>query len=156
MVSNKRIAHQFAKDIINDLFIPYIKMKDAIRQNFMIDVSLGQCKRAKQRALCDHEGWNVEDTKWLGVITAMGKDANNQMYPIAWAVVRVENTDNWCWFLALLHDDLKLQQGTGLTLISDGHKGLHEAVRDWMPNAEHRKCTRHIYANSKEVQWSQL
>ncbi|GJX10242.1 hypothetical protein Tco_0460919 [Tanacetum coccineum] len=29
----------------------------------------------------------------------MGRDANNQMYPIAWAVVRVENADNWGWFM---------------------------------------------------------
>ncbi|GJX83043.1 splicing factor [Tanacetum coccineum] len=58
------------------------------------------------------------------LLIAMGRDANNQMYPIAWAVVRVENLENWGWFLALLHDDLKLQQGTGLTLISDGHKKL--------------------------------
>ncbi|GJY52070.1 hypothetical protein Tco_0442917 [Tanacetum coccineum] len=34
-----------------------------------------------------------------------------KMYPIAWAVVKVENNENWCWFLALLHDDLNLQQG---------------------------------------------
>ncbi|GKE87174.1 pentatricopeptide repeat-containing protein [Tanacetum coccineum] len=39
---------------------------------------------------------------------------------------------------------------SGLTLISDGHKGLHDAVRDWLPNSEHRKCTRHIYANFKK------
>ncbi|GJW36503.1 retrovirus-related pol polyprotein from transposon TNT 1-94 [Tanacetum coccineum] len=52
--------------------------------------------------------------------------------------------------MALLHDDLKLQQGTGLTLISDGHKGLHDAVRDWLPNSEHMKCTIHIYANFKK------
>ncbi|GJZ84570.1 pentatricopeptide repeat-containing protein [Tanacetum coccineum] len=52
--------------------------------------------------------------------------------------------------MALLHDDLKLQQDTRLTLISDGHKGLHDAVRDWLPNSEHRKCTRHIYANFKK------
>ncbi|GKE26601.1 pentatricopeptide repeat-containing protein [Tanacetum coccineum] len=52
--------------------------------------------------------------------------------------------------MALLHDDLKLQQDTRLTLISDGHKGLHDAVRDWLPNSEHKKCTRHIYANFKK------
>ena len=56
------------------------------------------------------------------LLTAMGRDANNQMYPIAWAVVRVENYMNWTWFLSLLHDDLNLQLGTGLTLISDSHK----------------------------------
>ncbi|GJS17730.1 hypothetical protein Tco_0412202 [Tanacetum coccineum] len=215
LVTYKWIAHQFAKEIINDPFMPYIKLKDAIRQKFMIDVSIGQCKRAKQSSLYDHEGGliehygrlcdyrqallnsnpgstcrlYVEETGcgksyfkrfyicfkgmkdgWLEgcrrvigldgcflkhtcrgeLLTAMGRDANNQMYPIAWAVVRVENSENWGWFLALLHDDLKLQQGTGLTLISDGHKGLHDAVRDWLPNSEHRKCTRHIYANFKK------
>ncbi|GKD25624.1 putative integrase, partial [Tanacetum coccineum] len=29
------------------------------------------------------------------LLTAMGRDGNNQMFPIAWAVVNVENTDNW-------------------------------------------------------------
>ncbi|GJU24950.1 pentatricopeptide repeat-containing protein [Tanacetum coccineum] len=72
------------------------------------------------------------------------------MYLIAWAIVRVKNIDNWCWFLALLHDDLNLQQGICLTLIFDGHKGLHDVVRDLLPNAEYMKCTRHVYANFKK------
>nr|GEW66620.1 zinc finger, PMZ-type [Tanacetum cinerariifolium] len=29
------------------------------------------------------------------LLTAMGRDANNQMFPIAWAVVSVENKNNW-------------------------------------------------------------
>ncbi|GJS46749.1 hypothetical protein Tco_0596870 [Tanacetum coccineum] len=49
----------------------------------------------------------LNDIHWE-LLTAMGRDANNQMYPIAWAVVRVENADNWGWFLHLLHDDLSL------------------------------------------------
>ncbi|GKE00830.1 hypothetical protein Tco_1388813 [Tanacetum coccineum] len=52
----------------------------------------------------------------------MGRDVNNQMYPIAWAVVKVENIKNWSWFLSLLQDDLNLQQGTGLTLILDSQE----------------------------------
>lgn len=51
-----------------------------------------------------------------------GRDANNQMFPIAWAVVGVENKNNWCWFLSLLHDDLNLGSGSGITIISDAHK----------------------------------
>ncbi|GKB79282.1 zinc finger, PMZ-type containing protein, partial [Tanacetum coccineum] len=43
----------------------------------------------------------------------------------------------------------------GLTVISDGHKGLLEAVKIWLPDAEHRQCTRHIYANFKK-KWSGL
>ncbi|GJX74362.1 hypothetical protein Tco_0312957 [Tanacetum coccineum] len=50
---------------------------------------------------------------------------------------------------SLMEHDMRTRC-TGLTLISDGHKGLHDAVRDWLPNLEHRKCTRHIYANFKK------
>ncbi|KAI3738887.1 hypothetical protein L2E82_29118 [Cichorium intybus] len=48
------------------------------------------------------------------------------------------------------NDDLGLQEGGGLTIISDQHKGLLEAVKEIMPNAEHRQCARHIYANFKK------
>ncbi|GJR17926.1 hypothetical protein Tco_0966453 [Tanacetum coccineum] len=38
---------------------------------------------------------------------------------------------------------------------ADSHKGLIEAVRTWLPQAEHRHCTRHMYANFKR-KWSGL
>ncbi|KAI3495861.1 hypothetical protein L1887_38207 [Cichorium endivia] len=44
-------------------------------------------------------------------------------------------------------DDIGGGQGSGITLLSDGHKGLLEAVKERAPNAEHRLCTRHILAN---------
>ncbi|GJZ23138.1 pentatricopeptide repeat-containing protein, partial [Tanacetum coccineum] len=47
-------------------------------------------------------------------------------------------------FLDLLADDLEVPNGNGLTLISDQHKGLIEAVKEIMPLAEHRQCARHI------------
>ena len=56
------------------------------------------------------------------LLTAIGRDANNQVYPIAWAVVDVENKDNWTWFLELLSGDLDLAGGEGLVVISDQHK----------------------------------
>ncbi|GJS47111.1 splicing factor [Tanacetum coccineum] len=62
------------------------------------------------------------------LLTAIGRDGNNQMYPIAWVVVGVENKDNQAWFLSLLQEDLKLGYGEGLIVISDGHKGLLEVV----------------------------
>lgn len=56
------------------------------------------------------------------LLTAIGRDANNQVYPIAWAVVDVENKSNWTWFLELLSGDLDLIDGRGLVVISDQHK----------------------------------
>ncbi|GKB59463.1 hypothetical protein Tco_0915649, partial [Tanacetum coccineum] len=40
--------------------MPLRKIRAEIRQKFMIDVSLGQCMRAKQLALFDHEGGLIE------------------------------------------------------------------------------------------------
>ncbi|GKB86434.1 hypothetical protein Tco_0958706, partial [Tanacetum coccineum] len=83
------------------------------------------------------DGWLAGCKKMIGLdgcflnhtcrgelLVAMGRDSNNQMYPIAWVLVKVKNNENWCWFLALLHDDLNLQQGNGLTVISDSHKDV--------------------------------
>lgn len=56
------------------------------------------------------------------LLTAIGRDANNQVYPIAWAVVDVENKSNWTRFLELLSGDLDLIDGRGLVVISDQHK----------------------------------
>ncbi|PWA46523.1 hypothetical protein CTI12_AA507900 [Artemisia annua] len=162
---------------------------------FKIHVSLGQCRRAKQRALYEIEGgliehygklwdyrdrilktnpgstvkldveegsgsktnfkriyvcfkalkdgWTVGCRKVIGLdgcflkgtikgelLTAIGRDANNQMFPIAWAVINVENKDNWLWFLVSL--------------------GSKRSSKGMVTYAEHRQCTRHIYANLKK------
>ncbi|KAJ9553440.1 hypothetical protein OSB04_017485 [Centaurea solstitialis] len=85
------------------------------------------------------------------LLTAIGRDGNNHIFPVAWAVVNVENKDNWTWFINLVGEDLDIVNGEGLTLISDQHKGLVQAVKDIMPNAEHRQCARHIYENFIKV-----
>ncbi|GJU53283.1 hypothetical protein Tco_1226997 [Tanacetum coccineum] len=84
------------------------------------------------------------------LLSAVGRDGNNQVYPIAWAVVDVENKENWMWFMQCLIDDLGIAYGEGLTIISDQHKGIVEAAKEVMPMAEHRQCARHIYANFRK------
>ncbi|CAI9300170.1 unnamed protein product [Lactuca saligna] len=53
------------------------------------------------------------------LLAAIGRDANNHIYPVAWAVVEVENKESWKWFLDLLIDDIGMGVGHGLTIISD-------------------------------------
>ncbi|XP_038705767.1 uncharacterized protein LOC120001481 isoform X2 [Tripterygium wilfordii] len=81
------------------------------------------------------------------LLTAIGRDGNNQMFPLAWVVVLVENTETWTWFLNLLKHDLGTAEGELWTLISDRQKGLVAAVADTWPKAYHRFCCRHLYAN---------
>ncbi|XP_059310018.1 uncharacterized protein LOC132061178 [Lycium ferocissimum] len=81
------------------------------------------------------------------LLVAVCKDGNNQMLPLAWAVVEYENKSTWTWFIRILKEDLALGDGTHLTLITDMQKGLFVAIQDLLPVVEHRKCARHILAN---------
>ncbi|XP_010497245.1 PREDICTED: uncharacterized protein LOC104774311, partial [Camelina sativa] len=63
---------------------------------------------------------NIQGT----LLTAVGRDPNNQIYPIAWAVVSGENHDNWEWFIHKLKVDLDLGDGENITMISDMHTSI--------------------------------
>lgn len=84
------------------------------------------------------------------LLTAVGHDANNQIYPIAWAVVQSENADNWLWFVQQIKKDLNLEDGSRFVIISDRSKGLLSAVKNELPLAEHRSCVKHIVENLKK------
>ncbi|CAN0893143.1 hypothetical protein LINGRAHAP2_LOCUS17978 [Linum grandiflorum] len=81
------------------------------------------------------------------ILSAIGRDANDQMYPIAWCIVEVESRNSWDWFLEQLQLDLNIGEGGGWCFSSDQQKGLVPSVATLFPNAEHRLCARHIYAN---------
>ncbi|KAK4281176.1 hypothetical protein QN277_012700 [Acacia crassicarpa] len=81
------------------------------------------------------------------LLTEVGVDGNDSLYPLAVALVEKENTHHWNWFLQWLQQSLHLGSGDNVTLMSDMQKGLANAVSDVLPEAEHRFCARHIYAN---------
>ncbi|KAK0594585.1 hypothetical protein LWI29_037000 [Acer saccharum] len=83
------------------------------------------------------------------LLTAIGVDPNNQMYPIAYALVESECRDSWEWFLELLGQDLEINNSYGIVWITDKQKGLIDAITQMFPNSEHRFCVRHMYNNFK-------
>lgn len=56
------------------------------------------------------------------LLSAVGIDANDCIYPIAWVVVEKENYENWSWFLELLAQDLEINNSHSFTLMSDRQK----------------------------------
>ena len=114
---------------------------DAIKKGFMAG-----CRRVIGLDGCFFKGATNGE-----LLCALGRDANNQMYPIAWAVVEKENNESWDWFCYLLFRDVQLGDGTGWVIISDQQKGIINAVSFWAPQAEHRNCARHIYANWRKT-----
>ncbi|CAI9285045.1 unnamed protein product [Lactuca saligna] len=191
LVTYAWIGSHYTKEIVESQKISVRKLRLKVMAKFGIQVSMGQCRRAKKYALKLVEGnlvehYDMEDGPdgkkyfskfyccfqgvkqgWIegcrrvigldgcflkGVckgelLCAIGRDANDKIYPIAWAVVNVENKQNWKWFLELLIDDLHLNLGNGFSLMSDQHKGLIEAVKELLPYVEHRQCARHICQN---------
>ncbi|GKC33188.1 hypothetical protein Tco_1040482 [Tanacetum coccineum] len=66
------------------------------------------------------------------LLSAVGRDGNNQIYLIVWAIVNVENKENWSWFMQCLINDLGIVDGEGLTIISDQHKSIDNVQGTYM------------------------
>ncbi|KAI3685979.1 hypothetical protein L1987_79648 [Smallanthus sonchifolius] len=62
------------------------------------------------------------------ILSAIGVDCNNGIYPVCYAIVESENLSSWTWFLELLGDDLDLCKQSKFTFISDRQKGLIPAI----------------------------
>ncbi|CAD5318256.1 unnamed protein product [Arabidopsis thaliana] len=60
------------------------------------------------------------DIKWQ-MLATVGRDGDNIIFPIAWAVVEVEDIDNWMCFVQLVKKDLSLGDGADITMIFDKH-----------------------------------
>ena len=74
------------------------------------------------RPLICLDGTHIK-TKFGGqLLTAVGIDGNDCIYPIAWAVVEVECKSSWCWFLSTLKNDLNIINTSPFTIMSDKQK----------------------------------
>ncbi|XP_058215796.1 uncharacterized protein LOC131326905 [Rhododendron vialii] len=85
------------------------------------------------------------------LLTVVGIDANDQTFPMAYAVVEIENTKTWTWFLNHLILDLQIENEPTWTIILDKQKRLEHAIKELLPEIEHRHCVRHLHNNFKNV-----
>ncbi|KAF5774681.1 putative MULE transposase domain-containing protein [Helianthus annuus] len=58
------------------------------------------------------------------ILSAVAIDANNGIYPVAYALVEAETCSAWTWFLECLGHDLDLSSNSNFTFISDRQKGI--------------------------------
>lgn len=62
-------------------------------------------------------------TNGAQVLVASARDGNNNMFPIAFAVVGKEDTDSWTWFLEMLKCTIGSgEEHGGWTFMSDRQK----------------------------------
>ncbi|CAL9029708.1 unnamed protein product [Prunus brigantina] len=115
-----------------------------------IYVCLEACKwgfLAGCRPLIGIDGCHLKGPYTGQVLTAVGVDGNNGLYPVAYVVVEVESKSSWIWFLQLLIEDLQIENGKAWVFMSDKQKGLIPAIETLLPTAEHRMCVRHLDSN---------
>jgi hypothetical protein len=63
------------------------------------------------------------DTRFKGqLLTVVGIDPNDCIYPIAMGIVEVECTSSWEWFLTTLRNDLNILNTSPYTIVSDKQK----------------------------------
>ncbi|KAM0835599.1 hypothetical protein ACQ4PT_062837 [Festuca glaucescens] len=126
----------------------FMRLKDGCFSSLYM--SLDACKRGFMsgfRPLICVDGCHIK-TKYGGqLLTAVGVDPNDCIFPIAMAVVEVEDTQTWKWFLNTFKEDLGIENTGVWTLMSDRQKGLINVVNALFPKAEHHFCVRHLYQN---------
>ncbi|WVZ09200.1 hypothetical protein V8G54_013730 [Vigna mungo] len=118
-----------------------------------IYVCLKACKDnfVSCRPIIHLDGCSLKGKYGGELLTVVGRDANDQMCPLAYVVVEVENKESWTFFLELLIEDLG---GGGFcsrcTFMSDQQKGLLPALQRLLPDVDQRYCVRHIYSNFRK------
>nr|GEY81854.1 hypothetical protein [Tanacetum cinerariifolium] len=88
-------------------------------------VCLGPLKddfKAGKRDLLGLDGCFLSGSYPGWILTTVGVDPNNGIYPLAYAIVESENKDSWKWFLECVGDDLDLFRNSNFTFISDRQK----------------------------------
>ncbi|XP_057755559.1 uncharacterized protein LOC130974720 [Arachis stenosperma] len=84
------------------------------------------------------------------LLVAVSQDGNNNIVPIAFAIVEGETSETWYFFLSNLRQHVVTRDGVGL--ISDRHDSIRAAIARsngaWSPpRAFHMFCIRHIESN---------
>ncbi|KAG5553272.1 hypothetical protein RHGRI_011211 [Rhododendron griersonianum] len=86
------------------------------------------------------------------LLAAVGLDGNNGLFPIVVAIVEMEGSESWKFFI----DHLQTVLGHGSeakpwAFMSDMQKSIESVLAEFMPQSAHRLCCRHLFANFKKV-----
>ncbi|KAG5533007.1 hypothetical protein RHGRI_027296 [Rhododendron griersonianum] len=82
------------------------------------------------------------------LLAAIGKDADQGLFPLAIGVVDSETEANWQWFLEKLSTVITCSRP--LTFFTDRHSGLVKYVPTVFPTGYHSYCLQHLKGNLRD------
>ncbi|KAK4392728.1 hypothetical protein Sango_2050600 [Sesamum angolense] len=124
---------------VNKKFAKFYVMFVALRVGF-----LSGC-----RPIIGVDGCHLKGPHGWVLLTAVSIDPNNNLYPLAYAIVSGETREAWEWFLGLLKSDLNMVREDAYTFISDKRKELISTFESVFPSSDKRYCVRHLHGNMK-------
>ncbi|GAY69181.1 hypothetical protein CUMW_270020, partial [Citrus unshiu] len=95
------------------------------------------------------DGWRLGGEFSGVMLTAVGIDANDGIWPVAVYEVEEESNSTWYHFLLKLGEVLRVENGEGFCFISDGENGVEDALEALMCRAEIRICAQTVYERMK-------
>ncbi|KAL0699360.1 hypothetical protein Bca4012_055482 [Brassica carinata] len=85
----------------------------------------------------------VLNSKYQGVmLIATASDAEDGIFPVAFAIVDAETEENWLWFLEQLKS--ALSESRRITFVADFQNGLKNAIPQVFEDAHHAYCLRQL------------
>uniref|UniRef100_A0A2N9F9N5 Transposase MuDR plant domain-containing protein n=1 Tax=Fagus sylvatica TaxID=28930 RepID=A0A2N9F9N5_FAGSY len=145
--SYKWLGKHLVEDVKNDPKVKTISIKRQVAAKFNVHISRHVAYRAKRVAkqlirwilpFIGLDGCHLKGQYTGQLLTAIGKDANNGVYPIAYAVAEAELKESWEWFLEMLFKDIGDLSYESWTFMSDQQKGLVPTFEKLMP-VDHRQ-----------------
>ena len=86
------------------------------------------------RPVISIDGTHLYGKYRVKLLIAMATDANNEIFPLAFAVVDDETGANWGWFLSCLRIAIRdVVPDLGICIILDRHRGIISSIAQW-PN----------------------
>ena len=76
------------------------------------------------RSVLQCEGTACKTSDGLVILSLVTQDGNNQVLELAWALVPIENKDNWIYFLRVMALYIRFRSGRQVVIISDRNKGI--------------------------------
>ncbi|XP_058102738.1 uncharacterized protein LOC131246534 isoform X2 [Magnolia sinica] len=95
------------------------------------------------------DGTSLRDKCHGTLLAAVSVDGDDGIFPIAFAVVDTESSDNWHWFLSELK--LAVPMNQTITFVSDRRNGLEETVPEIFKDSYHAYSLHHLTEDFKRV-----
>lgn len=101
------------------------------------------------RGLVGVDGCHLKGNYGGICLSAVSLAGNNEIFPVAIAVVDSENKTSWSWFFHHLKQLLIKIGRMDWTIMSDREKGIDPSLDEVWPKVPRRYCARHLYKNLK-------